>query len=218
MHHTVGVRRPTARLAVLALTLALPVLGACSSDGREMAEPGPNQTTTTTGPPTLDAADGGLAGVFGLHTTATDDGGELPVQFTCFGDRLSPPLDWANVPAGAVQLAIVVRDRDNGGYVHWLVTGIDPSTQGFGEGGLPEVAVEQVNSTGAVGWLPPCPPQGGDRHVYDVVLHVLYAPLSIDPALPAAEAAAQVESASQEEAPLAVTVTPPATGVGSVED
>jgi phosphatidylethanolamine-binding protein (PEBP) family uncharacterized protein len=112
----------------------------------------------------------------------------------------------------------VVRDRDAEGFVHWLVTGIDPSTQAFGDGGLPEVAVEQVNSTGAIGWLAPCPPEGGERHIYDIVLHVLHAPVDIDPALPAAEAAAVVEEASVEEAPLAVTVAPPATGVGSLDE
>ena len=126
-------------------------------------------------------------------------------------------MTWSNVPADAVQLALVVRDRDAGGAVQWLVTGIDPAISGFGEGGVPEGAVEQANQTGAIGWDAPCPPDGAARHIYDIVLHVLTQPVDIDPAEPAAAGATAVETASEAEAALALTVTPPAAGVGSTE-
>ncbi len=126
-------------------------------------------------------------------------------------------LRWANVPAGATSLALVVRDRDTGGRVQWLVTGIDPTVLGFADGAVPEGAVEQANATGAIGWDPPCPSQDTGRHIYDLVLHVLRVPIDIDPAEQADVAARQVEDASQEEAPIALTVTPPAQGLGSTE-
>lgn len=203
------------RLTVTAgLLLGALLLAACSRDGRTLAEPRPDQVTTTTAaPPSIDGVD--LPATFSLSIPEVDDGGELPLRYTCYGQRLSVPLTWANVPEGAAQLAVVIRDRDAGGFVHWLVTGIDPLTPSLDESRVPEGSVEQVNSTGAIGWYAPCPPEGDDRHVYDLVLHVLHRSIDIDPGLPADEAAALVEEASAEEAPFAVTVTPPATGAGS---
>lgn len=212
--HTVAVRRRTPVLT--AFFGCLLVVAACSHDGRTLAATRPGQTTTTTALPAIGAAADGSTALT-LVTDVVADGGELPARFTCFGERLSPPLHWANVPADATQLALVVRDRDAGGTVQWLVTGIDPTTQGFGEGGVPEGAVEQANQTGAIGWDAPCPPAGTGRHIYDVVLHALTHAVDIDPAEPANLGAEAVEHASEAEAGLALTVTPPAAGVGSTE-
>jgi phosphatidylethanolamine-binding protein (PEBP) family uncharacterized protein len=214
MVHAVAVRRRSPVLT--ALLVGLLAVAACSNDGRTLAPTRPDQTTTTTALPAIGATGDGVDAL-SLVTDAVDDGGELPVRFTCFGERLSPPLHWTNVPVDAVQLAIVVRDRDAGGAVQWLVTGIDPAITGFGEGGVPEGAVEQANLTGAIGWDAPCPPAGTGRHIYDIVLHVLTQPVDIDPAEPADTGATTVEAASQADARLALTVTPPAAGVGSTE-
>jgi hypothetical protein len=177
MVHTVAVRRRTPALTAFCAGLLL--VAACSHDGRTLAPNRPGQTTTTSVVPAIGAtADGSTA--LTLVTDAVADGGELPAKYTCYGERSSPPLRWANVPADATQLALVVRDRDAGGAVHWMVTGIDPTTQGFGEGGVPEV--------------------------------------DIDPAEPADLGADAVESASEAEVGLALTVTPPAAGVGSTEN
>lgn len=214
MVHAVAVRRPSPVLTPLLVGLL--AVAACSHDGRTLAPTRPDQTTTTTALPAIGATDGSTTGV-SLVTDVVDDGGELPVRFTCFGERISPPLRWSNIPADALQLAIIVRDRDAGGAVHWLVTGIDPAIVGFDEGGVPEGAVEQANLTGAIGWEPPCPPDGTGRHIYDIVLHVLAEAVDIDPAEPAEVGATAVEAGSQADARLALTVTPPAAGVGSTE-
>jgi phosphatidylethanolamine-binding protein (PEBP) family uncharacterized protein len=196
------------------LALGLLVLTACADDGRTLAPPRPDQTTTTAAAPVLGTAtEGGSA--FELISDVAPDGGELPANYTCFGESVSPSLRWVGVPAGATSLALVVRDRDQGGRVQWLVTGIDPSILGFADGGVPEGAVEQANASGAIGWDPPCPTVDSGRHIYDIVVHVLRVPVDIDPAEQADVAAAAVEAASEEEAPIALTVTPPAQGVGS---
>ena len=144
---------------------------------------------------------------FTLSSAAVGPGGLLPDRFTCHGVGVSPPLSWVAAPS-AQQLAIVVRDRNANGFVHWIVTGIDPTVTGFGEAATPEAATPQVNSTGALGWFPPCPPAGSGRHIYDVVLHALAAPLTIDPAAPAADVAAQIEKASTGSATMSVAVDP----------
>ena len=216
MVHAVAVRRRTPVLTALPLALLLALTtAACSHDGRTLAPTLPGQTTPTTTPPTLDAADASTQ--FTLVTDAVEDGGELPARFTCFGAGTSPPLRWSAVPVGTVSLAIIVRDRDADGYVHWDLTNIDPSLQGFGEGGIPEGVVEQVNQTGTVGWRPPCPPSGGGRHIYDISIHALQSAVDIDPGLPAGEAADVIERASAAKAGISLTVTPPASGVGSTE-
>ena len=145
--------------------------------------------------------------MFTLSSTAVAAGGVLPDRFTCHGAGVSPSLSWVAAPS-AQQLALVVRDRDANGFVHWIVTGIDPTVTSFGEGATPEAATQQVNGTGALGWFPPCPPSGSGRHVYDIVLHALAAPLTIDPAAPAADVAAQIEKASIGQATMSVAVSP----------
>jgi Raf kinase inhibitor-like YbhB/YbcL family protein len=203
--HTVAVPRPrAATLALTALVLAATGLAACSDDGRELAPVRPGQTTTTREAAVTVTGDSGQA--FTLSSDAFADGDPLPERFTCTGAGVSPPLAWTAIPP-SIELALVVRDRDAEGYVHWIVTGIDPAITGFGEGGVPEGAVEQANTTGAIGWLPACPPEGDERHVYDFTLHSLDAPLDVDPALPAGEVATLIEEASPYETRLSGTVT-----------
>ena len=202
MVHTVAV---TARRRAAAVVLTL-VLGAstaaCAHDGRTLAPILPGQTTTTEGPSTGPT---GSATVFTLSSAAVIEGGVLPERYTCTGEAISPALQWTFAPPSA-ELALVVRDRDADGFVHWIVTGIDPTAQSFGDGGLPETAEEHANSTGALGYLAPCPPAGSGRHVYEFVLHALSAPVEIDPALPAGDAAARIEAATIGSAQLAVSV------------
>lgn len=143
--------------------------------------------------------------VFSLSSPAFAPGAALPARHTCDGEGVSPALTWASMPPAA-ELALVVRDRDVP-FVHWVVTGIDPSVRGFGEGGVPEAAVEALNSTGEPGWTPPCPPAGGPPHTYDFVLHALPEPLALQAGMPADEAAGLVEGASSARAVLSATVS-----------
>jgi Raf kinase inhibitor-like YbhB/YbcL family protein len=191
------------RLSSAFLAAAL-LLGtaACSDDGRELAPLRSDQTTTSEPPPTIAGEDG----VFTVASDAFADGGEIPVRYTCGGDGVSPALGWSHAPEAA-ELAVVVREREADGYVHWIVTGIDPTISSFAEAGVPEGAVEQANSTGAVGYDPPCPPPGSGRHAYEITLHALDAPLSIDESLPAAEVATSIETASSSEATFVGIIT-----------
>ena len=120
------------------------------------------------------------------------------------GADLSPPLSWTGTPAAA-ELALVVRDRTAAGYVHWVVTDLDPALQGFGEGGIPEGATEAANSSGSLGWTGPCPPAGTGAHEYAFVLHALAVPLTVPPGATADEAATLVEGASIGQATLTGT-------------
>ena len=185
------------------LALALAVAAACSGDdGRELPAPTAGQTTSSVSAPAVGQP---AEGVPSLSSPSFSAGGTIPDRHTCFGDDVSPTLIWL-MTEPAAELAIVVRDRDAGGYVHWIVTGIDPAVQGIGEGGIPEGAVAGANSGGTAGWLGPCPPGGTGTHTYDFAVHALPEPLALDPLLPADQAAQAIEGASSDHVSLAGTV------------
>lgn len=107
-----------------------------------------------------------------IRVTSHDvtEGGTIPEWVTCRGDGASPSFAWAGVGEGTVALAVVVSDPDapRGTFLHWLVTGLPPHDGAFSRGGAPDGAVELANSTGDVGWCPPCPPSGTHRYVFAV--------------------------------------------------
>ena len=155
-------------------------------EGRTLRAPTAEQTTTTTvaAPASADPGAGAAAGTGGaagttpptseplrLSSSAVADGGELPARYTCMGDDVSPPLLWTSVPAGTVELALVVRDVDAEGFVHWVVAGLAPDLGGLAEGTVPAGAVQAANDFGRPGWAGPCPPSG--THHYEVRVYAL---------------------------------------------
>lgn len=199
---------PVRNRCTLALgSLACAALIACSSsDGRILPPPDRNQTTTSVSSPVVgQPSDDGVVEVFSLFSPAFADGAPLPVEHTCTGSGTSPPLSWASTPPAA-ELALIVRDRDNGGFVHWAITGIDPLVQGLGEGGVPEGAIEAINSEGSVGWRSPCPLAGVAAHTYVFTLYALPEPLLVTAGLPTDVVTERVEGALAETAVLTATV------------
>ena len=198
-------RRPALAL-VIAVLAGTAVLGCSASDGRSLPPPRVPQTTTTPSAPVIQSTPGGVD-VFLLTSEAFEDGGEIPDRFTCDGEGVSPPLAWSGTPVDAASLAIVVRDLNAGGFVHWIVMGIDPFVLGVGVDGVPENAVELQNGRGEVGWTGPCPPAGSGTHTYEITLLALTELVELPLDAPAEEAAAALESAAAERAVLVGTVT-----------
>jgi Raf kinase inhibitor-like YbhB/YbcL family protein len=123
-----------------------------------------------------------------LMCPSFEAGGEIPRRHTCQGEDLSPALDWADVPAGAKTLALVVDDPDAPDpaapkmtWVHWVVFNIPATTSGLPEGlgaALPATARAAKNDWGRRSWGGPCPPVG--RHRYFFKLYALDASLPPD--------------------------------------
>jgi Raf kinase inhibitor-like YbhB/YbcL family protein len=184
-----------------ALVLFAAVLGsaACDTDdGRALRAPPPGATappltSSTTGPVdvlgTPQVGSGAPTEELVLTSPAFPTGGAIPVQFSCDGAGVSPPLSWSGVPASTAELVLSVVDLDVAGppFVHWLVVGIDPTVTGVGEGGLPETAVEVSP------WTGPCPPPG-ESHDYQFTLYALSSPTGIAPGTSVDDAMAVVES------------------------
>lgn len=108
-----------------------------------------------------------------------DNGGPIPVKFTCDGEDISPPLTILGVPDEAKSLALIMDDPDapGGTWVHWVVWDIEPDTDEIGEGESPRSAKEGVTSAKSRGYHGPCPPRG--KHRYFFKLFALEAALEI---------------------------------------
>ena len=109
-----------------------------------------------------------------VTSEAFGDGGAIPARFTGDGAKVSPPLRFEALPAGAVTLALVVEDADSptpAPLCHALAWGI-PASEGTG---FHEAALDAdgKNSVLAAGGRPPDPPTGHGPHRYAFQVYAL---------------------------------------------
>ena len=176
-------KRLVALLAVLA--------AACASDGRTLRAPASGASAPPLASTTVPAQGGTLSSPFTLSSNAFVSGGVIPVQYTCDGAGLSPPLAWGSVPDGTVELVLTVIDPDARGFVHWVLAHVDPGVQALGENAVPDGVAQAVNGAGTPGWKGPCPPKGAPHH-YVFTLYALTTPSGITEGEPAADALAKL--------------------------
>lgn len=188
--------RPLARLTAVVASLSL-AMGACGDDGRTLREPGTGGATARPVPPSTTLADlfaDAAADQFTLRSPAVGPGGTLPFRHARGGANIPPELQWRGVPADAVELAVVMVDLSANDFVHWVVSGIDPTTIQLFEALVPPGAVQAINDFGEQGWGGPAPPLGEGAHTYVFKLFALGAPSGIAPGTAGAEAIAQIEA------------------------
>jgi len=120
-----------------------------------------------------------------MKSGAFEDGGTIPIRFTCEGEEQSPPLAWDRAPEGTKSLALIVHDPDapRGDFTHWVVFNLPPGitelAAGVGsEGELPGGARQGRNGFGKLGYGGPCPPPG-PAHRYVFALLALDASLDL---------------------------------------
>ncbi|MEO6198137.1 MAG: YbhB/YbcL family Raf kinase inhibitor-like protein [Dehalococcoidia bacterium] len=136
----------------------------------------------------------------GVKVTSREfgDGEAIPVDFTCDGDNVAPPIDWTGIPEGAKSLALVMDDPDAGNFAHWVVFDIPVKVTGFGvtpgSPELPSEARQAKNDFGDVGYGGPCPPDG-EEHTYRIIVTALDSKLGLDAGVPAADVIAAIEAA-----------------------
>lgn len=187
-------------------------LAACGTTGRELrpAEPGatapPRSTSTTTTflePSTTASVE---PATFTASSPEISPAGELPVDVTCAGTERSPAVSWSAPPPEAAAIALVVTDLDDGGYVHWVVSGLDPAAGAIPTGSLPEGAVEGPSTADEARWIAPCPDEGV-VHTYELTLHALAEPVDVSASGSADEAVAALEAASLARSAITATAT-----------
>ncbi len=108
-----------------------------------------------------------------LQTSAFAPNADVPVEFTCDGANISPPLAWTAPPEGTQSLALVVDDPDapRGTWVHWVVYNLPPTARQLPEavaprGPLASGAQQGRNDFGEIGYGGPCPPAGRAHRYY----------------------------------------------------
>lgn len=104
-----------------------------------------------------------------LHVTSTafKHLGLIPLQYTCQGDDINPPLSIEGIPAAAKSLVLIVDDPDapSGNWDHWIVWNIIP-TSAILENSVPGVV--GMNDFSHNSWGGPCPPSGLHRYFFKV--------------------------------------------------
>jgi len=105
--------------------------------------------------------------------------GSIPAKHTCEGADLSPALRWANVPAEAKSLALIVDDPDAPDpkaprmvWVHWILYNIAPDSSGLPEAVSsvrpPEGTLAGMNDFKRPDYGGPCPPIGRHRYFFEL--------------------------------------------------
>jgi Raf kinase inhibitor-like YbhB/YbcL family protein len=174
------------------LVLAVVALSGCGDGAPKLRPAGPDQTQSILDPPTTTKPVGFvLSGPWA-------NGAAIELRYSCLGDGVSPALNWAGAPEAAKELALVVVDPDAGGFVHWVLTGMDPIVNSLEEGRAPEGAEQWPNGRGDAAWTGPCPPSG--VHTYEFTLHALRAPLDVALGSDGATVIAAINAATVESA------------------
>ncbi len=113
-----------------------------------------------------------------ITSSAFSDKGNIPMKYTCEGQQVSPPLEISGIPSDAKSLALIVHDPDapmDGGFTHWVVWNIDPSTTSIPEGF--DGAEQGLNGAKKTGYTGMCPPTG--THHYHFMIYALDTKLNI---------------------------------------
>lgn len=120
-----------------------------------------------------------------ISSPAFADGERIPIRFTIDGESSFIPLDFHDVPAAAVGLALIFDDPDvpvdrvpSGLFVHWLAWNIDPSVTGIAAES-PAPGILGSNTRGTTEWVAPAPPPGDRPHRYIFTLYALDAAIDL---------------------------------------
>jgi Raf kinase inhibitor-like YbhB/YbcL family protein len=102
-----------------------------------------------------------------ITSSAFEDNGVMPSEYTCDDSDISPPLNITAVPQEAKSLAIIMDDPDApmGTFTHWVVWNISPQKTQFAKG--EKISFPQgKTSFGNRSYGGPCPPGGTHRYFF----------------------------------------------------
>ena len=122
----------------------------------------------------------GLSQSIQVRSDVFEDNGDMPVECSCEGEGISPPLQWSNLPQGTRSVVLLATDEDLPTdrfalfkIVHWVLFNIPSDVTELGAG----VATEDLEAMGIVvgpnwaremAFYPPCPVSGRHRYVFRV--------------------------------------------------
>jgi Raf kinase inhibitor-like YbhB/YbcL family protein len=118
---------------------------------------------------TIDKINLNIEQVLNVSSSAFENGGLIPSEFTCDDKDLSPPLSITNVPKNAKTLSIIMDDPDApmGTFTHWIAWNIPHNKIQFAKGEKFDFAQGRT-SFGATEYGGPCPPSGTHRYFFKI--------------------------------------------------
>ena len=120
-------------------------------------------------------------GPLALSSSAFSAQALIPIDYSCAGSNISPPLSWHGAaPAGTTSWAVVMQDLDvkPAPWVQWSVTAIPVTTRSVASGQAPAGSVTNRASNGTAGFVGLCPPQG-KTHRYQFTVFAMGKPVSV---------------------------------------
>lgn len=107
-----------------------------------------------------------------ITSRAFKEGEKIPALYTCKGQNISPPLQFAGVPENTRSLVLIMDDPDvprdlypTGIYDHWVLFNIPPDTRVLEEGRV-TLGIHGANSGGKNIYTGPCPPDREHRYFF----------------------------------------------------
>jgi Raf kinase inhibitor-like YbhB/YbcL family protein len=126
---------------------------------------------------------------FEISSPAFTSSNPIPVEYTCDGNNMSPPLAWRGTPEEIKTFALIVDDPDSPGgtWVHWVLYNIPANRTDLPEGisvgeTIEGVGVQGKSSFKEIKYGGPCPPLGSGIHHYHFKLYALDTRLFLPPA------------------------------------
>jgi phosphatidylethanolamine-binding protein (PEBP) family uncharacterized protein len=120
------------------------------------------------------------AGGLAVTSSAIAADGRLPVEFSCDGDGISPPIEWMPGPPGTAGYALALwHEAPDRVKSYWVVHGIPASVTSLPKGSR-AVGIAGLNDKGRAEYDPMCSKGPGVKQY-----HVTVYALSVEPTLPA---------------------------------
>jgi len=101
------------------------------------------------------------------------DNGKMSKEFSCEGKKVSPELNWLDVPKAAKTLVLIEIDPDaksapSGVFDHWVMFNIPANTKSLPQDAkkLPAGTMKGRNSMKTNDYVPACPPTGDHHYVF----------------------------------------------------
>ena len=150
-------------MRVITLLFVFVFINACA--------PAPALPTDT--PPAAPAQTTEATMTFEITSPAFPREGSIPLDYSCSGRNISPPLAWTAPPAGTQSFALILDDPDAGStpWVHWLIFNMPASVRGLKEGlpadaQLGDGSLQGRTSAATNGYHGPCPPSGIHHYIF----------------------------------------------------
>ena len=118
---------------------------------------------------------GGINMDIQISSSAFEEGGLIPMKYTCDDADISPPLEWSGIPEETKEIALICDDPDApmGTWVHWVMYNLPANIFKLPESipaiNLLENGITQgSNDFHKIGYGGPCPPGGTHRYFFKI--------------------------------------------------